>query len=232
LNSTEPGNSNSLSRSAYEWKPPITNHRRILKSNPYDCHECGATFNSTADLLNHARRRGHKLYACECSESFFNFNIFNRHLKAFGTAHPQYPCNHCKDRTGLNGFYRFENLRNHIRSFHGIEEDQNISKHSRLHFPICPYDSCPQHRDGSYKTLSRTSQYITRPFKSQSTYSKHMREKHNESSFSCDVPGCPRISPHGYSSERGFWEHRSREHGIHCPVVLERPQLHPTVNSL
>lgn len=93
-------------------------------------------------------------------------------------------------------------------------EDESTMTESRLKyvFPVCSHLGCPQYRDETYKQLPRKAQAENKPFHSQSAYTKHMREEHNECSFPCDVPGCSRIGRRGYFREKDLLNHRRLEH--------------------
>jgi hypothetical protein len=103
----------------------------------------------------------------------------------------------------------------HIRNYHHLEmEDEAAMAESRLKyvFPVCSHPSCPQYRDETFKRLPRKAQAENKPFGSQSAYTKHMREEHNECPFPCDIPGCTRVGRRGYFREKDLLNHRRQEH--------------------
>jgi hypothetical protein len=106
-------------------------------------------------------------------------------------------------------------LKQHIRNYHHLEMDEAITgAESRLKysFPVCSHADCPHYRDEVFKGLPRKMQAKLKPFVSQSAYTKHMREEHNECVFPCDVPGCNRIGRRGYFREKDLLNHRRQEH--------------------
>jgi hypothetical protein len=105
-----------------------------------------------------------------------------------------------------------------MRNYHHHEIDkepiEQSARSSRLKysFPVCPHLDCPQHRDGLFKELPHRIQAEQKPFESQSVYTKHMREVHNECTFPCDVPGCDRVGRRGYFREKDLLKHRRDQH--------------------
>jgi hypothetical protein len=135
-------------------------------------------------------------------------------IEAFGTDKPKYPCKHCKRHRGDEGFRRLYHLNRHILNYHNIEvnkepiEQKAKSTRLKYSFPVCPHLDCPQYRQRSFKELPHGIQAQQKPFESQSAYTKHMREVHNECTFPCDVAGCERVGRWGYFREKDLLKHR------------------------
>ena len=202
-------------RDAHERTPHVAGHGRTLTSTLNDCVECEETFSSKANLLRHAKEAQHQPYGCECGSLFSRLDVLNRHLESFSSEDPKYPCTYCKLHRGSNGFRRLDHLKQHIRNYHHLEmDDERTGAESRLKyaFPVCSHHGCPQYRDKAFQQLPRKSQAENKPFNSQSAYTKHMRDEHNECIFPCDVPGCSRIGRRGYFREKDLLNHRRQEH--------------------
>jgi hypothetical protein len=205
-------------RQAHELRPHVAGHGRAETTTPFDCFACKTTLPSKADLLRHGKEFQHQPYACECGAAFSRIDVLNRHIESFGTDEPQYPCKYCKRHRGADGFRRLDHLNQHMRNYHHHEIDkepiEQKPKNTRLKysFPVCPHSDCPQYRDGSFKELPHRTQEQQKPFESQSAYTKHMREVHNECTFPCDVAGCERVGRRGYFREKDLLKHRREQH--------------------
>jgi hypothetical protein len=205
-------------RNAHQLRPHVAGHGRLETTTPFDCYACKLTFKSKADLLRHGKELQHQPYACECGILFSRLDVLNRHLEAFGTDDPKYPCKYCKRHRGAEGFRRLDHLNQHMRNYHHHEIDkepiEQKAKSTRLKysFPVCPHLDCPQYRDGPFKELPLRVQAQQKPFESQSAYTKHMREVHNECTFPCDVAGCDRVGRRGYFREKDLLKHRREQH--------------------
>jgi len=203
-------------KKAHEKRPHTSGHSRTVTATPFDCVECSESLSSKADLLRHAKEKQHQPYACECGAVFSRLDVLNRHLESVGTEIPKYPCKLCKRHRGADGFRRLDHLRQHERNYHHLEMDHDSANalESRLknYFPVCSHSDCAYYRDESFKTLPRSTQEATKPFPTRSAFTKHMREEHNECTFSCDVQGCDRIGRRGYFREKDMMKHRRESH--------------------
>jgi len=202
-------------RDAHERTPHIFGHGRKLTPAPNDCIECEQTFLSKAKLLWHAKEAQHQAYGCECGALFSRLDVLNRHLESFSNEDPKHPCKYCRLHRGPNGFRRLDHLNQHIRNYHHLElDDQITAAEARLKyvFPVCSHPECPQFRDEGFKQLPRLTQAKRKPFASQSAYTKHMRDEHNECIFPCNVSGCTRVGRRGYFREKDLLNHRRQEH--------------------
>ena len=202
-------------RNAHERRPHTPGHGRISTPTPNDCVECMETLPKKADLLRHAKEAQHQPYGCECGALFSRLDVLNRHLESFSSEDPRYPCKYCKLHRGPDGFRRLDHLNQHIRNYHHLEiEDQTSAAESRLKyvFPVCSHPNCPHYRDEAFKQLPRKAQADNKPFHSQSAYTKHMRDEHNECAFPCDIAGCSRTGRRGYFREKDLLNHRRQEH--------------------
>lgn len=215
-------------RDAHQKRPHIAGHGRLDTLTPYDCVECGHSSTSKAELLRHAKELQHQPYACECGSSFSRLDVLNRHLEKFDLEDPKYPCKYCRRHRGPNGFRRLDHLRQHVRSYHHHEVDSDSrddTDSSRLvnHFPTCHHPDCPGYRDDTFKQQSRKDQEASKPFDTQSAFTKHMRDTHNECTFPCDVAGCERIGRRGYFREKDLLKHRRTAHPD-APSYIAKPR--------
>lgn len=202
-------------RDAHARRPHTSGHGRIWTPTPNDCVECMETLPKKADLLRHAKEAQHRPYGCECGALFSRLDVLNRHLESFGSEDPKYPCKYCKLHRGPDGFRRLDHLNQHIRNYHHLDTgDDAITPSSRIKyvFPVCSHPDCPQYRDEAFKQLPRKAQAVDKPFHSQSAYTKHMRDEHNECTFPCGVAGCSRTGRRGYFREKDLLNHRRQEH--------------------
>lgn len=203
-------------RYTHERRPHTAGHGRVATATPFDCVECGESLSSKANLLRHAKQKQHQPYSCECGALFSRLDVLNRHLESVGTNEPQHPCKYCKLHRGAKGFRRRDHLTQHIRNYHHLdiedESAENQDSNLKYYFPVCSHSDCAQYRDETFKTLPRTIQRQERPFATQSAYTKHMREEHNECTFPCDVQGCNRVGRRGYFREKDMIKHRREAH--------------------
>jgi len=215
-------------RDAHELRPHTSGHGRVLTLTPNDCIECEESFLSKSKLLRHAKEVQHQPYGCECGALFSRLDVLNRHLESFSNEDPKYPCKYCKLHRGQDGFRRLDHLSQHIRNYHHFELDAEANgAESRLKyaFPVCPHPECPQYRDETFKQLPRKTQAENKPFNSQSAYTKHMRDEHNECTFPCDVPRCGRIGRRGYFREKDLLNHRRQEHPDAPKYAVQKREL-------
>ncbi|PVH83877.1 hypothetical protein DL98DRAFT_104933 [Cadophora sp. DSE1049] len=214
-------------RDAHQDRPHVVGHGHFDTPTTYDCVECGHSSSSKADLLRHAKELQHRPYACECGSSFSRLDVLNRHLEKFDPEDPKHPCKYCRRHRGPNGFRRLDHLMQHIRNYHHHEMDNEPRKGtdtSRLvnNFPTCPHSDCPGFRDDTFKQQSRKIQHAGKPFATQSAFTKHTRDTHNECIFPCDVAGCERVGRLGYFREKDLLKHRRAQHPDASPYVVEK----------
>jgi len=104
---------------------------------------------------------------------------------------------------------------------------ENSVPGSRLKFvfPVCTHPDCPKFREPEFQQLSRSAKEAGKPFHSQSEYTKHMRDEHNECLYPCDVAGCERIGRKGYFREKDLIKHRREQHPDAAPYNLLKREL-------
>jgi hypothetical protein len=106
----------------------------------------------------------------------------------------------------------------HIRNYHHHEIDTksgaalSTSSCLKYNFPVCSHPDCPKYRGPEFEQMPRTARENGKPFATQSEYTKHMREEHDECSFPCDILGCSRIGRRGYFREKDLIKHRKEQH--------------------
>jgi len=227
-------------RDAHQKRPHVSGHGRVTTATPDDCIECEESFFSKAELLRHATEQQHQPYGCECGSLFSRLDVLNRHLETFDLNDPKYH-NYCKRHRGPDGFRRLDHLRQHIRNYHHLEADKGSKPGSRLRlkyaFPVCSHPGCQFYRDETFKELPRGLQAQRKPFHSQSAYTKHMRDEHNECPFPCDVLGCHRVGRKGYFREKDLLSHRREHHPDAVPYQITKREVRiqctePNCNAL
>lgn len=194
-------------------------HGHVRTGSGHACDECNLEFSSGTKLSEHGRDKQHSPYACKCNQKFSRLDVLNRHLSKYQPGQPTYPCSHCKRHTGDQGFKRKEHLTQHLQSYHHIGLEEPSTLHFYREFPICSHLDCPQYRTPEFRKIYWTQRIETRPFKSQAQYTKHLREKHDESTFPCDVPHCDRVGGKGYFREKDLMKHRKALHPDAIPYI-------------
>jgi uncharacterized Zn-finger protein len=216
---------------AHQQVQHTAGHSRLEQASPYKCVECKQSLSSTADLLRHSKEQQHRPYGCECGIFFSRLDILNRHLDSFSIDIPPYPCKYCRRHRGQNGFRRWDHYKQHVRNYHHHDvEDQvsaAVSWKKQYVFPVCTHPDCPKFRAPEFQQLSRSTKEADKPFQTQSEYSKHMRDEHNECLYPCDVVGCERIGRKGYFREKDMIKHRREQHPDAAPYQsVERETKH------
>lgn len=218
-------------RIAHEKRPHVADHGRLRTLGYHDCIECETSFRSKAELLRHGKEQQHQPFGCKCGGLYSRLDVLNRHLEAFDTSEPKYPCTYCRNRRGPDGFRRRDHLMQHLRNYHHHEITQNTAQETesssrlRYYFPVCPHPQCPKYRDETFKSSPRAIQQQTKPFSTQSAYTKHMRDEHNECAFPCDVVGCDRVGRRGYFREKDLLKHRRDQHEDAPPYEVAKREL-------
>ncbi|KAG4430019.1 hypothetical protein IFR05_014502 [Cadophora sp. M221] len=222
-------------RDAHQKRRHVLGHGLVSTVNPNTCLECGEYLSSKSNLLRHAKELQHQPYGCECGTSFSRLDVLNRHLDSFSSSAPEYPCKYCKRHRGRNGFRRLDHWTQHIRNYHHHElefegqghpeNDDPSSSRLQYNFPICPHPTCPSHRNAAFKAQPQSEQKKTRPFATQSAFTKHMRDIHNECTFPCDVASCERVGRRGYFREKDLLKHRREQHPSSPPYRVVRREV-------
>ncbi|KAK0381758.1 hypothetical protein CLIM01_00879 [Colletotrichum limetticola] len=214
-------------RDAHQRRPHLEGHERIEMGHPFACVECSVEFRNKSKLQEHANEAQHNPFACSCGKNFARLDVLHRHLDSMGTDMPKFPCQFCKSHRGENGFRRRDHLRQHVRGYHRFEaegknEDIMPSRRGKYQTPpVCHFADCLHHRDENFKTLSREEQTRSKPFETQSEYTKHMKNAHDFTAFPCTVRGCSKTGARGYAREKDLIKHRKKEHpeaGVYVPA--------------
>jgi hypothetical protein len=114
-------------RSETSRGPHTTGHGRIATATRFDCAECSRSLRSKAGLLLHAMETQHQPYACECGSRFSRLDVLNRHLESIDTREPKFPCKYCKLHRGADGFWREDNLMQHMRNYQSVPTEHSMS---------------------------------------------------------------------------------------------------------
>jgi hypothetical protein len=144
---------------------------------------------------------------------------------------PEWPCQYCRRHRGENGFRRLDHLRQHMRNYHHHESDgqplapEGSRGNLKYIFPVCSHADCPKYRGIDFQELPRSQKEADRPFASQSEYTKHMREEHEECAYPCDVEGCDRVGRRGYFREKDMLRHRSQQHPDALPYQVTKREM-------
>ncbi|KAK1506138.1 hypothetical protein CTAM01_03473 [Colletotrichum tamarilloi] len=203
---------------AHQRRPHLEGHERIEMGHPFACVECSVEFRNKSKLREHANEAQHNPFACSCGKNFARLDVLYRHLDSMGTDMPKFPCQFCKSHRGENGFRRRDHLRQHVRGYHRFEaegknEDIMPSRRGKYQTPpVCHFADCPHHRNENFKTLSREEQTRSKPFETQSEYTKHMKNAHDFTAFPCTVRGCSKTGAKGYAREKDLIKHRKKDH--------------------
>ncbi|KAI0966002.1 hypothetical protein F4678DRAFT_309057 [Xylaria arbuscula] len=203
---------------AHQETPHLPRHHEVWDESALACAECGEAVAQRWQLLKHAKDQKHSPYACFCGVKFARNDVLIRHLKSFTKESAQYPCTFCKRHRGKQAFRRRDHLVQHLRGYHKMEsEDINeisppTSRVQSRQVLSCPHADCEAYRDDSFKALGWTEQFEGRPFPKQSDYNKHMRDVHQESTFSCPVGSCDRVGAKGYMREKDLIKHLADKH--------------------
>ena len=190
-----------------------------LIGNKVQCVECDEVFRSSQAVNDHGGRSGHNPFSCICGSAFSRSDALSRHLKAKAPSRklPQHPCPHCRRHRGMDGFRRRDHLIQHLRTYHKFEAEEKIHITVKglnycMFVPTCPYSTCPEYRRPEFHCLPRKEQDRTKPFKNRQEYTKHMRNVHNKTPFSCQLSGCDRVGAKGFVREKAFINHRRLHH--------------------
>ncbi|KAK1597649.1 uncharacterized protein LY79DRAFT_351241 [Colletotrichum navitas] len=218
-------------RDAHQRRPHLQGHGHVQLDHPLTCAECTMKFCSKAKLEGHANEAQHSPFACICGKTFARLDVLNRHLDCLGSDLPKFPCQFCKRHRGKDGFRRRDHLLQHIRGYHKFEAEGKIDcilpsrRGEHLAPPVCSYQSCPKYRDNSFTKLGVEEQQRTKPFASQSEYTKHMKTAHNFTPFPCTMSGCNKTGSKGYVREKDLINHRKKEHPDAAGYVPEARDL-------
>lgn len=214
-------------RDAHQKRPHVIGHGQTLTQTPNTCLECGESLSSKSNLLRHAKELQHQPYGCECGSTFSRLDVLNRHLDSFSEEEPEYPCKYCKRHRGRNGFRRLDHWMQHIRNYHhheleGLPRDDPEFSRLQYNFPTCPHPSCPSYRNTAFKAQPQSIQKKAKPFATQSAFTKHMRDIHDECTFPCDIASCERVARRGYFREKDLLKHRREQHPDAPPYQVVR----------
>ncbi|KZL68713.1 CROL alpha [Colletotrichum tofieldiae] len=215
-------------RDAHQRRPHLEDHGRVQLDHPLTCVECKVKFRYNSKLQEHAIEAQHSPYSCVCGKTFARLDVLNRHLDSLGTGLPKFPCQFCKRHRGKDGFRRRDHLLQHVRGYHKFEAEGKIDdilpsrRGKHLAPPVCSYRGCPQYRDDSFSKLGPDEQQRTKPFASQSEYTKHMKTVHSFTPFPCTVLGCNKTGSKGYVREKDLVNHKKKEHPDTASYVPEK----------
>ncbi|KAF2432776.1 hypothetical protein EJ08DRAFT_585166, partial [Tothia fuscella] len=122
---------------------------------------------------------------------------------------PRYPCPHCRKYRGRASFKRKDHLRQHVRSYHHIQDD-NVDTTRGV---SCRHIGCEAYRPAEYDEHSSTNTLFTKhSFQARSEYNQHLKKVHSEAPFPCPVAGCNRTGGKGYLRKRDLMKHQQKEH--------------------
>ncbi|KXH33190.1 hypothetical protein CSIM01_07622 [Colletotrichum simmondsii] len=214
----------------HERLPHLEGHERVEMKHPFACVECSVEFKNKSKLQEHANEAQHNPFACSCGKNFARLDVLSRHLDSMGTDMPRFPCQFCRSHREENGFRRRDHLLQHIRGYHKFEAEGKIedimpSRRGKYQVPpVCHFVDCLHHRDDVFQTLSREEQSRSKPFESQSEYTKHMKNAHDFTQYPCTVRGCSKTGAKGYAREKDLIKHRKKDHpeaGTYIPATRD-----------
>ena len=200
---------------------PNHDHARVQSLLATSCDECGAKFNSMAELHVHAIEQHHVILRCKCAETFSRIDVLIRHLKQNRLSGTTYPCLKCKRHRGVRAFKRKDHLTQHLQNYHHVDATKysRYSIYSTLIQLRCPYIGCPQHRDADFYRIPFWERDKACPFEKQSVYTKHMQKDHDYSPYPCDLANCPKVAGKGFFRKTSFLKHRKSCHPDARPFV-------------
>ncbi|KZL80333.1 amp-binding enzyme [Colletotrichum incanum] len=201
-------------RDAHQRRPHLEGHGRVQLDHRLTCVECKMKFRNNAKLQEHGNEAQQSPYSCVCGKTFARLDVLNRHLDSLGTDLPKFPCQFCKRHRGKDGFRRRDHLQQHIQGYHKFEAEGK----SMISCLLDEANTWHRH----FSKLSPDEQQRTKPFASQSEYTKHMKTVHNFTPFPCTVPGCNKIGSKGYVREKDLINHRRKEHPDTASYVPEK----------
>ncbi|KAI1366344.1 hypothetical protein F5Y08DRAFT_301400 [Xylaria arbuscula] len=202
----------------HRGSPHSPRHHLVWNDSAISCAECGDIAEDESKLISHAKNQKHSPYACSCGVKFARTDALNRHIKSFLKESAKYQCTFCKRHRGKNAFRRRDHLVQHLRGYHKMDPEEindvspPTSRVQSRQILCCPHPNCAAYRDDDFMALPWKEQFEGRPFQQQSDYNKHMREVHEESSFSCSVDGCDRVGAKGYMREKDLMKHLADKH--------------------
>jgi hypothetical protein len=191
---------------------PITaassSHTNTQLDSASSCLDCNQTFTNKVALNIHSKQTQHSPYHCTCKMKFSRLDTLQRHIHTFQPI-TTYKCPYCSNYDEDNEFTRKDHLRQHIVGFHRIQsvksDTTSVFKRPKKRRAF----SCT-HEDCIYG--SGQPGYI---LQSQAELTKHLRQSHNESRFSCGEPGCGKVGGQGFSRMRDLSNHRKVHHMIY-----------------
>jgi len=180
------------------------------------CAQCGFIGRTQWCIEYHAQETNHAAFICpydDCDSKFSRTDVMKRHCLNHKPDAPRYPCPHCKKYQGKFGFKRKDHLTQHLRGYHHIGDDNPSKDLGRS----CTHPDCPSYRgpvqiDGSRHWLPPRNDDQPHAFTKAADWAKHMRMEHNESAFSCPVPGCDRVGGKGWFRKRDMVKHVGKTH--------------------
>ncbi|KAK7977365.1 hypothetical protein PG988_004855 [Apiospora saccharicola] len=203
---------------AHEAHPHVPGHFQVESNGLYTCAECGEAFDSRNQQQLHGENSQHSPFVCACGVTFSRVDVLHRHIDGYAKDVPKFPCKFCKFHRGKHGFRRRDHLVQHLRGYHKFDEE-DISeacppkvKLGKRQFPTCPHRGCDFFRDDAFQSMSWHEQMAQRPFATQGTFTKHLKEVHKQTPFPCDVESCDRVGAKGYVREKDLMKHYAAKH--------------------
>ncbi|KAK7941407.1 uncharacterized protein PG986_013794 [Apiospora aurea] len=195
-------------------------------------HSCHMTFSSDNLLARHQRFHAphhwvvsETPFRCECGEKCARLDTLCRHIQRFQFSILGFRC-HQPGCTKV--FKRKDHLVQHLRHLHKFsdgevrEEFPIHRKVIRLTNPVCPFPSCPYHRDESFKNQPHDYQEANMPFAKQSDYTKHMKNDHDWSPYPCNISYCDKSGKKGYFKLENLQKHRDEQYPEVAPLDTEQ----------
>ena len=101
----------------------LTDHEPIQSTKPNQCLQCGECFDTMTQLSRHGKDSKHAAIRCKCGTTFGRHAELVRHLGPYQSTTPRFPCSLCTRYRGKDGFWRKDNLIQHIRAYHRISSE-------------------------------------------------------------------------------------------------------------
>ena len=175
----------------YKFNHYLQNHIRRAHTleKPFQCIDCGKTFFTKRDLINHRQTHSDLTFECEECHKLFNREILLKsHQRIHASNRKTFSCDFCNFKTTNKSY-----LKSHIRLSHVIK-DRTIK---------CDFEGCPKvfkdkksmknHKRAVHQKKERVPcdwPGCDKTFKNQFYANDHKRTHLGTREFLCEVEGC------------------------------------------
>ncbi|KAI0595823.1 hypothetical protein F4775DRAFT_343817 [Biscogniauxia sp. FL1348] len=214
-----------LSLNSHKSFPHEPGHREVKWTPENACIQCDESSPNKTQLEYHGRRQNHSPFSCSCGTKFTRHSLLKRHIYRFDNDGRKFTCPFKKCPRFKKGFNRNDHLIQHLEGKHSLNPAQLAERYPTFDqgeiysYMACPIEGCEFYRGEDLFHLQREVQRQQTPFRTLGMYRKHMKDIHEETPFSCTVPGCNRIGRKGYLLKKDFMKHLADSHPEAPPYV-------------